>query len=422
MSLDDVTSANKIDERARGHEQPAVATISRSLELYAFFAAIFLCSMNYFRSDYIYFTLADLSFLLCFFLAVANANIVVNVIGKLSTAAWCFGLALLLLGLTASSIVSPGPERGLVVVLQYFYAYFIVLLLFGGRSYEELLAAAKIYVFSILAICIHGIYLIHVIGETNTQFVTGSGRFNGLMERENACAAVIALAIQVLLLLVSLRKLNWFLAICAFIVMTYGLLLTGSNTGLIGCGIGIAIFLLFNLTWRTVVPATALCLCIPLVAMTPLRDYLPDVFQKRVLTAVDTGDISQAGTFGRRFDLIQEAAGQTGSTLLLGIGADQYRVSSAIQKPVHNIYLLLWTEGGFIAALGFAAMVISLLGPALAASRIKNGLPFAICIFATVAAFLAMGNAMTHMYGRFWPVPLLIPAVLGQAFVKRSQA
>ncbi len=203
MSLNDVTSADKIDERAGGHGQPAVATISQYLESYAFFAAIFLCSMNYFRSDYFYFTLADLSFLLCFSLAVANANIVVTVIGKLSTAAWCFGLALLLLGLTASSIVSPAPERGLVVVLQYFYAYFIVLLLFGGRSYDELLAAAKIYVFSIFIICIHGIFLIHVIGETNTQFVTGSGRFSGLMERENACAAVIALAIQVLLLLVS---------------------------------------------------------------------------------------------------------------------------------------------------------------------------------------------------------------------------
>lgn len=242
------------------------------------------------------------------------------------------------------------------------------------------------------------------------------------MERENACAAIIALAIQVLLLLVSLRKLNRALALAAFSIMMYGLLLTGSNTGAIGCGIGIAVFLLFNLTWRRIALAAVLCLSMPLVAVMQVRDYLPAVFQKRVLSAVDTGDITQAGTFGHRFELIQEAIGQTGSTLLLGIGADQYRVSSSIRTPVHNIYLLLWTEGGLIAALGFVIMFMSLFGPALAAGRSRDGLPYAICILATLAAFLAMGNGITHMYGRFWPVPLLIPAVLAQAFVRRSQA
>lgn len=172
MNLNDVTSAGDIDERTYRHEQP-VAAVSRSLELYAFYAAIFLCSMNYFRIGYIYFTIADLCFLMCFVCAVANANIAIDVVGRLSTAVWCLGLALLLLGLTASSVASPEPERGLVVVLQYFYAYFIVLLLIGGRTYDELLAAAKIYVLSIVVICIHGIYLIHVLGETNTQFVSG---------------------------------------------------------------------------------------------------------------------------------------------------------------------------------------------------------------------------------------------------------
>ncbi len=110
------------------------------------------------------------------------------------------------------------------------------------------------------------------------------------------------------------------------------------------------------------------------------------------------------------------------STLLLGFGADQYRVFSYIGQPVHNIYLLLWTEGGLIAALGFVVMCLSVVGPALSARRVKDGLPYTICIVATLAAFLAMGNGMPHMYGRFWPVPLLIPAVLAHAFVRRSQA
>ncbi len=216
MNSNDVTSAGELGEHRYAHEQSAGAAFSRSLESYAFFAAIFLCSMNYFRSGYIYFTAADLFFLICFSFAVANANIAIDFLGKLSTAVWCFGLALLLLGLTASSVASAAPERGLIVVLQYFYAYFIVLLVLGGRSYEELVAAAKIYVFSIVTICIHGIYLIHVVGEKNTKFVSGNGRFNGLMERENECAAVIALAVPILFLLVSLRKINRPVAFVAF--------------------------------------------------------------------------------------------------------------------------------------------------------------------------------------------------------------
>ncbi|ULJ75108.1 hypothetical protein [Rhizobium gallicum] len=81
MNLNDVTSAGDIDERTYRHEQP-VAAVSRSLELYAFYAAIFLCSMNYFRIGYIYFTIADLCFLMCFVCAVANANIAIDVVGR----------------------------------------------------------------------------------------------------------------------------------------------------------------------------------------------------------------------------------------------------------------------------------------------------------------------------------------------------
>jgi hypothetical protein len=421
MNSNDITSAGELGESTYVPEQLTGTGFSRPLESFAFLAAVFLCSMNYFRTDYIYFTAADLFFLICFSFAVVNAHIEIDFLGRLSTAVWCFGLALLLLGLTASSVASAAPDRGVIVVLQYFYAYFLVLLVLAGRSYEELVAAAKIYILSIVTICIHGIYLINVVGERNTVFVSGNGRFGGLMERENECAAVIALTVSILFLLVSLGKISRPVAFVAFSILAYGLLLTGSNTGLLGFGIVIAIYLLFNLTWKRAALAVLFCLSVPLIAETQVRDYLPVVFQQRVLGAVETGDITQAGTLSYRVELIQEAAGKLSSTLLLGFGADQYRVSNDIGQPVHNIYLLLWTEGGLIAALGFVIMCLSVIGPALSVARVEGGLRYTICIFATLAAFLAMANAMPHMYGRFWPVPLLIPAVLAHAFVRRSR-
>lgn len=421
MNSNDVTSADELSEPTYAHGQPTGASFSRSIESYAFFAAIFFCSMNYFRTDYVYFTVADLAFLVCFSFAAINGHIAIDSLGRQSTAVWCFGLALLLLGLIASSIASPAPDRGLIVVLQYFYAYFIILLVLGGRSYEELVTAAKLYVLSIVTICLQGIYLIHVVGAKNTQFVSGNGRFSGFMERENECAAVIALAVPILFLLVSLGKINRLVAFVAFALLAYGLLLTGSNTGLLGFGIGIGIYLLFNLTWRRAVLAAVFCLGVPLIVETQMHDYLPTVFQRRVLSAVETGDITQAGTFGYRIQLMQEASGHLSETLLLGFGADQYREFSFIGQPVHNVYLLLWTEGGLIAALGFVAMCLSVIGPAISAARVQGGLRYAICIFATLAALLAMANGMPHMYGRFWPIPLLLPAVLAHAFVRQSQ-
>ncbi len=128
----------------------------------------------------------------------------------------------------------------------------------------------------------------------------------------------------------------------------YGLLLTGSNTGLIGCGIGIAIFLFVQsyvengCACRRSLPLHSTCRDYTVARLSAGR-----FSEKRVLTAVDTGDISQAGTFGRRFEShYRRRPVKRAPRLFSGLERISTRVSSAVQKPVHNIYLLLWTEGG----------------------------------------------------------------------------
>src|SRR3546814_1492658 len=72
---------------------------------------------------------------------------------------------------------------------------------------------------------------------------------------------------------------------------------------------------------------------------------LPEVFQGRVGGAIESGDMSQAGTYTGRMDLIREAWGIVEDTMIVGLGVDQYRTISFADTPVHNMYLLLWAEG-----------------------------------------------------------------------------
>ncbi|KSV75232.1 hypothetical protein N182_26170 [Sinorhizobium sp. GL2] len=398
------------------------AVLTRKIEFLLLLGAVFFCSMNYFRYGDTNFTVADILALLCFSFALLNGNIDFQLFGRLTSALWWLGLTMLLFGLLASSIVGPDPLRGIVIVTQYLYAYLFVVLLFSGRTLDQLILLAKTYVFSILVLCFQGIYLIHIDGRTNTNFVSGNGRFSGLMERENECAAVIALAVPILLLLITTKRINRVFAIFALLILIYGILLTGSNTGLIALVFGMTVFTIVGVNWKRLAVNAALLAGLILAVGTSARDHLPAAFQKRVLGALESGDIGQAGTFDHRVDLIYEAMNMTDSTLLLGVGADQYRIVSAIHQPVHNLYLLLWTEGGLISAIGLLVLLLSTFGPALVVARIPGGRPFAGCIVASVSVLLFVANAVPHAYSRFWPFPLVLPVALACAYIALTRS
>jgi hypothetical protein len=342
-------------------------------------------------------------------------------LGPVSSLFWFAGLALLLVPLLLSSMINGDSMRGIVFVLQYTFAYLVILLVVAGRSEKQMIVLCKAYLLSIILMCLHGVYLIHFDGQTNTAFVTGSGRFTGFVERENECAAVIALSVPLLLVLCSIGKLSK-LALIWIPVMGYGVMLTGSNTGLASFAFAIGAFVLFALNWKLIFGSGAVLFGIVVLIDRFGRDYLPAIFQRRVLGALETGDIGQAGTFDYRLELIYEAIHRANDTILLGIGADQYQVLSAMDQPVHNSYLLLWTEGGLFCMIGFIIMIAAGLGPAIQALRRPGGRPYAAGAICTVALFLMAVNAFANVYGRFWSVPVILAASLCYAFVARSDS
>ncbi|MCF3641821.1 O-antigen ligase family protein [Rhizobium sp. TRM95111] len=385
-------------------------------------AAVFFSSMNFLRYPAFYITLSDVFIAFSLFILLITGRLSLRGIGAASTVWWLIGLSVLLSTLLLSSLVNGDALRGLILVVQYLFAYFFVFLFAAGRSQTEITRLVKVYILSILLMCLHGIYLIYVDGQTNTIFVSGSGRLTGFIERENECAAVIALSVPLLLVLCATGRLTR-LAYLALPVMGLGVMLTGSNTGLASIAYAVGVFCLVAFGWKRLLPVGLAAVGGVAAIDYWARDYLPAAFQRRVLGALESGDIGQAGSFDHRLELIEEAIGRADHIVFLGLGADQYQVTSFLEQPVHNLYLLLWTEGGLFCMAGFILMTGAGLGPALTALRYPGGRYFAACAFCSVTLFLLTTNAFAHVYGRFWAMPVLLSIAFAHAFnVAMAQA
>ncbi|MBU2532200.1 MAG: O-antigen ligase family protein, partial [Alphaproteobacteria bacterium] len=238
-------------------------------------------------------------------------------------------------------------------------------------------------------------------------------------ERENEAACLLAMTMPVLLWLGAKGHIGkvWF-ATC-FCLLIYGVLLTGSNTGFIATAFGLSVFALACLTWRRTI-MYALGFTVLVIGLTNLDTaYLPQAFQKRVLTALATSNIEQAGTFGGRMALIHEAMGIADKTLVIGVGGDQYRAHSQFRAPVHNAYLLLWTEGGIFSFVGILMIISAFAVPILYTASLPGEWLTAVCGLTVIALFILLINASAHVYGRFWLVPLLVSVGLCMQAARR---
>ncbi|SDA92784.1 O-antigen ligase family protein [Sinorhizobium sp. NFACC03] len=378
--------------------------------------AIFLSAANFLRLDAFYFTLSDAFCCLSICMRLISGGLPVRPFGRVGTTLWFAGVLLLGFGLAFSSLFTQAPARGLVILGQYLFAYIIILFVISGRTFADTLFLARAYVLSIVLMCLHGIYVIHWSGERNTAFVSGNGRLTGFAERENECASLIALALPLLLLLASSGRVKPWVLAAAIPVMLYAILLTGSNTGLASFAYGLFVFLILNLSWKGMVAAGASIVGFLLTAWESGRDYMPVVFQRRVLSALESGDLSMAGSFQHRLELIHEALGKVESSFWIGLGADQFPVISAVRQPVHNVYLLLWTEGGAVSAIGFCVMLLGSVWAIARAFRAPGGRVVGACALVNVTLFALMANAFPHLYARFWSVPVILPLCLAQNF------
>ena len=191
--------------------------------------------------------------------------------------------------------------------------------------------------------------------------------------------------------------------VCA-IILLWGLLLSASFTGFTACAIAVTVCLALSGFRYLIVAAAVTLVLVTLFIASGLP--LPEIFQERVAGAVVTGDLSRAGTFVARSELIAEAWEFSKDRLLIGMGVDQYRIHSEFGAPVHNLWLLIWTEGGAVAFIGLLIILSLLFLLAFAGFR-SHRAETAMAVAGSVV-FLIYTISIPHMYSRFWTLPVML--------------
>lgn len=392
-----------------------------SIEFWIAAAGVFFIPFNLLRLSFAYFTLADMLLCLSLFLRLCCGSFPLRPFGR-GSIFWVVGLLLLLGGLLASSIIMGDLGRGMIVSFQYLFAMVFMPCAILGRSPKQTLGLVAVFCASMFVICAFGIYLIHIDGQRNTAFVSGNGRLRSFLERENALAALIALTVPLMIWLRNIRRLPTPVMIVGLASMVYATMLTGSNTGSFAIMVALMTSLLLTARLRMLVTGAVLFVLIGVWMIQDGYQYLPGVFQKRVLAAVESGDIDEAGTFLDRYNLMVESLEIGKHTLLIGLGPDQYREVSYWYLPVHNTYMLIWTEGGAIALAGLATVMLAWWTAAIGAVLLPGGRLHAAPAIASIFSFMLLINAAPHIYARFWTAPILLGVAISTAFVRASTA
>ena len=388
------------------------------IELLLVSAAVFLCLFPAWRHSSVFFTVSDLLFCASVLMILLTRGIPLAPFGML-THYWIVAFAIFIAALIASSLISGVPMRALVVCLQYLFAFVVIPLTIMGRDSETTIRLLQVFVAAAFVTNLAAIILYYSGYNGNFSFVTGNGRLAGFTGNPNTTAQVIALTCPLAAYLWLSRRMPAYCAVPLLLVLALALILTSSNSGIAMTALSMLVFLLLLRDVRILGRALAgLALCVGLVFVWG-NYWLPATFEQRVLTAVRSGSLDEAGTYEDRVALMREAIDMVDDTMVIGLGVDQYRVISRYRAPVHNTYLLIWTEGGLPALIGWIALLtMTLFGPLFIARRQPL---IAATGFSVGLVFVMIGFTTGHVYARYAVVPLQLAMALVLASATQVQ-
>ncbi|MEZ0000275.1 O-antigen ligase [Sinorhizobium fredii] len=396
-----------------------------AIERAVLYTGVFLAPYATLRFSELFFTLSDFFFCLSLSLLFITGRIWSKPLGE-ATPLWLIAFTLLFVGLMIGSLLHNSPERGLIVTAQYLFAYVILMFILIRDEPKVAYRLAAIFLVSMVLIDIHGIITFYAIGYVPGEgkgVVTGGRRLATLLRNPNLAAAMNALTLPIPLFLWATGRIKSYVALPVIAIFIGTVILTSSNSGLVVTSICLIVFTAFLSTPKLLLRlALAAGILVAVVGGFGSKDLLPKTFQTRVLGALSSGDISEAGTFVSRAALIEEAlqAISDEQIAFVGLGADQLRERSVQTAPVHNLYLLLWAEGGLLALIGW--MMFSAVGMLHGfAIRKAGGDKRALAaMITTIVVFLTVALFNPHMYARYWTIPIFLCCGLGLAQLRQA--
>jgi O-antigen ligase len=384
----------------------------------AVLAGVFLASYLSWRpSSDLMFTISDALFLTGGIAMAVRGQTPLRPMGPL-TPLWIVSFVAMTGGLLIGSMTGGDPLRWPIVAGQYLFAWLLLPCVLMGHDRRYTLSLAVALLAGVVAMELVGI-LVYAFYDASYQemrsvlgqdFISGNRRLGVFATDANWNGAVIALTLPYVYFLASRRSISRPVAMVASAILLIALLVTASFTAFSSMVLATLMFVATGVVrprWWMVATVAVLG-----VVLLQSGVEMPDVFRKRVGDAIVSGDINEAGTFGGRVELMADAWQRAGDHLLLGLGVDQDRVVSKLHAPVHNMYLLIWVEGGLPALAGWIGMLLTFFATALRAFR-RDRLASALAL-SVLTTFLIFSSASPHMYARLWAVPVLIALAIAR--------
>ena len=389
-----------------------------SPERFLLYGAVFFSPFVQLAVPNVFFTLSDALFCAALAVLLLRRGMPSAPLGFLAWP-WIVSFVLIVGGLHISSMMEGDMWRGVILLLQYSFCFLVLPLILVKSSEREAYRLLGVFIAGVIALDIHGIFTYYVIGYTPTSsVVSGNRRLETLTGGANPAACLNAMMIVVVLWLRLNGKLSFKVSAVLVSIMLVTIVLTSSNSGIIAMSAGILVLLVCSLRLRQMVKILPI-LALPAVFLAAGgSNYLPSTFQERVLNAVVSGDVAEAGTFESRSALMQEALDMinTDKIFLVGIGADQFRIKSVQETPVHNAFLILWAEGGILSLLGWL-LFCSMGFITWSVARAKGVMPSnRAAVLASFVVFIVVANVSAHIYARYWYTALLLimqPTLIG---------
>ncbi len=382
----------------------------------------FLAAYQQFRPFDILLTYSDVLFVLGGIMLLLGKGLHLRPFGTF-TSAWFLFAALLLVALFASSMINGSVDRWLIVSAQYFFAYVFLSMVLVGDDNARWRTVTLAFLAGVVVMEVATFFIYHYYEGSYSAlrsrfgpgFSTGSGRIGSFVGNPNYHAALISCTLPFLYYFGVKRTIPPVVFLLGLGILIAAIVFSASNTGLAAAVLVTSVFVIAGRIRITLLRAgfAAAAFGAFVLAGAPL----PKAFEARVAPALATGNIEEAGTFLGRRDLMLEAWEFADKTFLIGLGVDQYKEESRHQTPVHNSFLLLWNEGGFLALVAWIGL-IGVMGVSAAAALRERPIEAALGL-SVLSAFVMFSLASPHMYARIWTVPMLL--ALGASFASRAR-
>lgn len=408
---DNTSSEPFSGRRAADVRQPtsgAALPLSKALT-FMLLCGVFSVSWHIARPGDVNFTVSDAAFLVVLLGLVGTSRLNLAPMAALSPA-WMFSLIVMLGSLFISTLVNGDVIRWLIVALQYSFAYLLLPMIFASFDHKTLQRCVVAYVLGVTFSQAFGNIALMFFDYADTaaylgnNFITGMGRLGAFSGNPNNNSAMSGFALVLLLYVLDRRLMNPLLSLVCAVFLLWGLISSASFGGFVICLSACALVMIIR--W----PSKATFAILALVAFAAFYVSsglpLPPAFEQRVYGALSGGGLEEAGTFTGRMELAHEAWRMAGDTLVLGIGADSFRVVSMHQAPVHVFPLLLLTEAGMPGLIGFVGLLGLLWFQALTAIS-RDPQRGIICV-GILVIFTLFTLTVPHMYARLWLAPVFL--------------